>query len=173
MWFMQGRWACIKLFTPGAAPSVIPYHIWICHELTTGVYKKSSVSIFAHPGRPHFAACISTDLMGILLQPLPSHRSALQLAKWSLCTKFSLVLRALINNRSLSQGWKGRPQLTSKRKREKQLRKTDSNPSRVKISSFLLQTDANRSTKRGQSLPWDQFYNNWNAKVNIFFQRLL
>lgn len=63
--------------------------------------------VFPHPGRPPFAACISTDLMGILLRPLPSHRSALQLTKWSLCIKFSLVLRALINNRSISQGVEG------------------------------------------------------------------
>lgn len=105
-----------------------------------------------------FAARVSTGLMGILLQPSPSHRSALPLAKWSLCTRFSLVLRALINNRSVTQGWKGRPPLIPKRKKRETIEKNRLRPLKSGNKQLPSPDRCNTSTKRGQRLPGDQFY---------------
>lgn len=49
----------------------------------------------------------------------------LWLCKWSLCTKFSLVLRALINNRSISGGWRDHRWLISKREERERVTERD------------------------------------------------
>lgn len=61
----EGQMSLDKAFHPAAVPSVILYH-----ELTTGDF------VFPRPGRPPFLLTFP-DLMGILLRPLPPHRSVL------------------------------------------------------------------------------------------------